>query len=126
MTNHQAPEQPEAADGAERLGECLFELSDHLRRLGVLDDDAAHVAYEKVVAAFSRLSPPQGTEQGSYPSPAAGVGREEEIARIIDPDAWHEALPTDGLGHWHGRRKRALTKVDAILALLHPSEGSVG
>lgn len=48
----------------------------------------------------------------------SSVGR-EELARIIDPDAWHEKLPTDGLAqHWHARRKKALAKADAILALL--------
>lgn len=42
----------------------------------------------------------------------------EAVARIIDPDAWHETLPTDGCGqHWMGRRKKALAKADAILAL---------
>ena len=45
----------------------------------------------------------------------------EQIARIIDPDAWHHTLPTDGCGqHWMGRRKKALAKADAIMARSPP------
>jgi hypothetical protein len=43
----------------------------------------------------------------------------ETIARIIDPDAWHDTLPTDGYGlYWMDRRKKVLAKADAILASL--------
>lgn len=35
----------------------------------------------------------------------------EDIAKIIDPDAWHETLPTDGCGvYWLGRRNDARSK----------------
>jgi hypothetical protein len=48
----------------------------------------------------------------------------ERIARIIDPDAWHETLRTDGCGeYWMGRRAKALAKADAILASLPSPEG---
>jgi len=45
----------------------------------------------------------------------------ETMARIIDPDAWHETLPADGCGeYWIGRRNKAKTKADAIIAALAP------
>lgn len=51
-------------------------------------------------------------------APIAPVDAREAVARIVDPDAWHESLPTDGCGvYWIGRRNDARTKADAILAL---------
>lgn len=48
----------------------------------------------------------------------AGGGDREAIARIIDSDAWHETLPTDGCGaYWIARRNNAKAKADSILAL---------
>ena len=44
-------------DAVEALGEALCTLSDRLRRIGALDSDNVHVAYEKVVAAFQALPP---------------------------------------------------------------------
>lgn len=45
----------------------------------------------------------------------------EVVARIIDPDAWHEALPADGCGaYWIGRRNKARTNAQAILQALIP------
>lgn len=50
-----------------------------------------------------------------------GLARREQIARIIDPDAWHPMLKADGCGvHWHVRRNKALTKADDIEALSIP------
>jgi hypothetical protein len=50
------------------------------------------------------------------------LGGREDIAlaaaKIVDPDAWHHTLPQDGCGqHWSGRRNKALSKADRILAL---------
>lgn len=50
----------------------------------------------------------------------------EAAARIVDPDAWHETLPTDGCGpYWIGRRNKARTKAHAILALSPSPDRSV-
>lgn len=43
----------------------------------------------------------------------------EKLARIIDPDAWHETLPTDGCGvYWIGRRNKAKATARAVLEAL--------
>lgn len=50
------------------------------------------------------------------------------IAKIIDPDAWHETLPTDGCGvYWIGRRNDARAKAsEAIDALQHARFNKAG
>lgn len=124
MTNQQAPEQPAAVDGD--LVRAADYLIDRYRAVArgesVRDLDEAIIAYE---GAKARLSPPQGTEQGDQfpdvrnmiPSPAAGVGREDLILAISDPGK---------LAGYRGFRSMAEWTADAILALLHPTEGSVG
>lgn len=43
----------------------------------------------------------------------------DAVARIIDPDAWHESLPTDGCGaYWISRRNDARRKAKAVRALM--------
>ena len=71
-------------------------------------------AMEQVMraAAFS------GTEHRYDVEPVASTSEREEIARIIDPDAWHDNLPEDGLGVWWiTRRNKAREQADRILAL---------
>lgn len=39
----------------------------------------------------------------------------DDAAKIIDPDAFHSSLPTDGCGaYWHGRRADAREKAQRI------------
>jgi hypothetical protein len=49
----------------------------------------------------------------------------DDIAKVIDPDAWHETLPTDACGaYWTSRRIAARVKAEAILALFAtPQQG---
>lgn len=48
----------------------------------------------------------------------------EELARIIDPDAWHETLPTDGCGvYWALRRLKVRAQARAILTALRDDSG---
>lgn len=51
-----------------------------------------------------------------------GIEREDNldgIAKIIDPDAWHETLPTDGCGaYWIGRRNDARGKANQVVDAL--------
>lgn len=48
----------------------------------------------------------------------------EAVARVFDPDAWHEGLRTDGLGaYWHDRRAKALSKAQAAIAALDAARG---
>jgi hypothetical protein len=43
----------------------------------------------------------------------------ELVARIIDPDAWHEKLPADGCGvYWSNRRASAKQKAQSIVAAM--------
>lgn len=47
----------------------------------------------------------------------------EDVAKIIDPDAWHDTLPADGCGaYWSMRRMKALSKAEMILAALSQYE----
>lgn len=47
----------------------------------------------------------------------------DDIAKIIDPDAWHETLPTDGCGaYWIGRRNNARAKARAVIATLNQDQ----
>lgn len=40
----------------------------------------------------------------------------DKIAEIVDPDAFHPLLKTDGLGaHWHARRAVARKKAEKVL-----------
>lgn len=56
--------------------------------------------------------------EGIEPPTDAELDLREKMARIIDPDAWHDTLQEDGLGnYWISRRHTARQKVDAILAL---------
>lgn len=43
----------------------------------------------------------------------------EKVAIVVDPDAWHEKLPKDGLAlYWMDRRNKARAKAKAILELV--------
>lgn len=56
-------------------------------------------------------------------SQASDAG-EAAVAKIIDPDAWHETLPTDGCGvYWIGRRNKARDQANAIRQLLSDPNG---
>lgn len=47
----------------------------------------------------------------------------DDIAKIIDPDAWHDTLPTDGCGvYWIGRRNDARAKANAIIDTISAGE----
>lgn len=47
----------------------------------------------------------------------------ERVAKIIDPDAWHETLPTDGLGaYWIDRRGKAREQARAVLSAIQSAE----
>lgn len=48
-----------------------------------------------------------------------GAVERDTIAKIIDPDAWHETLPTDGCGvYWIGRRNKARRQAEDIIDVL--------
>jgi hypothetical protein len=48
----------------------------------------------------------------------------EAVARIIDPDAWHEKLPTDGLAAtWICRRNKAREKARAAISAYDRTRG---
>ena len=48
----------------------------------------------------------------------------ERAARIIDPDAWHETLPTDGCGvYWIDRRNKARRKAQELQPLVQEAVG---
>jgi len=47
----------------------------------------------------------------------------DALAKIIDPDAWHETLPADGCGvYWIGRRNEARAKAEAIINTISARE----
>ncbi|UKK84769.1 hypothetical protein L7H23_01300 [Sphingopyxis sp. BSN-002] len=47
------------------------------------------------------------------------MSERDAVAKIIDPDAWHETLPTDGCGaYWVGRRNKARERAKAIAAAM--------
>lgn len=48
--------------------------------------------------------------------PSAVSGQCERIAKIIDPDAWHDTLPQDGCApYWMKRRNDARMKAQTII-----------
>lgn len=52
-------------------------------------------------------------------TPVEVTQADDAVAKLIDPDAWHETLPTDGCGaYWMGRRNKARAQAHAIHALI--------
>lgn len=96
------------------LGYTLHELRD------ICDDEetlGTYIAADLIrkIKANARAALTDTATEGQ----ACDAGDEDAAARIIDPDAWHETLPTDGCGaYWMGRRNNARQKAEAVRALI--------
>lgn len=77
--------------------------------LRAMHDDQRTVAYR--LDLWNRLQDSLAPQP-----PAPGGDAVDMVAKIIDPDAWHDKLREDGCGaYWHGRRGKARDKAEKAL-----------